>query len=507
MMLKRPQTITDTLIVLLLMGMLVSACQPLPQSAVNAQPLAQEQVPPNESLSTEDALVDIPAVTPLPTRPAYSPGELVDYEAQTGDTLPALASHFNTQEDEIRAANLIIPQDVSTLPPGLPMQIPIYYAPLWGSPYKILPDNLFINGPAQIDFDTSTFVADHPGWLKDYVGFAADANRSGAQIVDVVALNFSVSPRLLLALLEYQAGALSQPQASPDLDGYVLGYQDRNHRGVYLQLVWAANTLNNAYYGWRTGDLNSIDHLDGTIERPDPWQNAATVAVQFYFSRLLGSDDYAQAISSDGFAKTYKGLYGDPWETDQPHIPGSLAQPMLRLPFEVGTTWAFTGGPHTGWGTGPPLAALDFAPPTVVGGCVSTDEWATAVAPGIVARSEPGIVVLDLDGDGDEHTGWVIFHLHVAEGGRAPQGVQLQTGDPIGHPSCEGGSSTGTHIHIARKYNGEWISASGPLAFNLEGWIAHNGAQPYQGSLTRFSRTVTACECSNGESFIQSEAP
>ena len=38
----------------------------------------------------------------------------------------------------------------------------------------------------------------------------------------------------------------------------------------------------------------------------------------------------------------------------------------------------------------------------------------------------------------------------------------------------EGGHVTGTHVHIARKYNGEWIPADG-LAFNLEGWVAHDG--------------------------------
>jgi hypothetical protein len=120
-------------------------------------------------------------------------------------------------------------------------------------------------------------------------------------------------------------------------------------------------------------------------------------------------------------------------------------------------------------------------------------------------RSETGEVTLDLDGDGDERTGWNIFYLHVATQGRAKVGDVLQTGDPVGYPSCEGGTSTGTHVHIARKYNGEWIPADGTLAFNLEGWIAHNGSEPYQGTLTRLSRTVTACECSNQPSFISAE--
>ncbi|MEE9188422.1 MAG: hypothetical protein V3U36_03565, partial [Anaerolineales bacterium] len=109
-----------------------------------------------------------------------------------------------------------------------------------------------------------------------------------------------------------------------------------------------------------------------------------------------------------------------------------------------------------------------------------------------------------LDGDGDERTGWSIFHLHVGTEGRVPVGARLNAGDKIGHPSCEGGTSTGTHIHIARKFNGEWMLAEGSLAFNLEGWIAQNGAEPYLGTLTRFSRIVTACVCSDSASFITS---
>jgi murein DD-endopeptidase MepM/ murein hydrolase activator NlpD len=455
--------------------------------------------------STEAHPVIESVVTPLPTRPAYSPGELVDYVAQSGDTLPALASHFNTTIAELREANPIIPEDVTTLPPGMPMKIPIYYAPLWGTSYQILPDSHFINGPAQKEFDAQAFLDDKPGWLKSYVEYASGDNRSGAEIINLVANNFSVSPRLLLALLEYQLGGVSQPIPPENLDQYVLGNIDRRHRGFYLQLVWAANTLNNAYYAWRTGDMPPIIHLDGNLERPDPWQNASTVALQNYFSLLLSPEEYTKAVGADGLAATYNSLFGDPWENEQPHIPGSLSQPELVLPFEPGEAWALTGGPHTGWGTGPPFAAIDFAPPSVVGGCVPSNEWVTAVAQGVVVRSEPGIVVLDLDGDGDDRTGWTIFHLHVATEGRAPIGTVVEIGDKIGHPSCEGGTSTGTHIHIARKFNGEWMIAEGPLAFNLEGWIAQNGDQPYLGTLTRFSQTVTACLCTDSDSFITSE--
>jgi LasA protease len=439
--------------------------------------------------------------TPFPTRPNYAPGEKVEYTAQSGDTLPALAARFNTSVDEILEANSIIPTDATTLPPGLPMEIPIYYLPLWGSPFEILPDHAFVNGPTLQGFDTSTFVRGQPGWLKDYVEYAGGATRSGAQIVELVAANFSISPRLLLALLEYQAGALSNPD-SPS-SAYPLGHVSLLHQGLYLQLVWAANTLNNGYYGWRTGRLTSFDLPDRRLTRPDPWLNAASVGLQYYFSRKLVSPAYDAAIGAEGLVRTYTDLFGDPWEDPSVLISGSLRQPYLRLPFPAGRIWTYTGGPHSGWGDGEPLAAIDFAPPAAIGGCVIASEQATAVADGLVVRSESGILVLDLDGDGDERTGWTIFYLHIASEGRVPVGTRLKAGDPVGFPSCEGGRSTGTHIHIARKYNGEWIPADGPLAFTLEGWVARNGPRPYLGTLVRENRVITACECSDAASQVR----
>jgi LasA protease len=453
---------------------------------------------------TENLIISQPNVTttPLPVRKQYAPGELVDYIAQTGDTLYGISRHFNTTVDEILSANSFIPADATTMPPGMPMKIPIYYQPFWGTQYQIIPDSLFINGPAQVDFNTSEFVAKQPGWLNGYKEYAFDGNRSGAEIIDYVAKNFSVSPQLLLTLLEYQAGALSQPVLPDEAREYPLGYQDWLHKGLYLQLVWAANLLNNGYYSWRNGNLVEFDHLDGRQERPDPWQNAASVAIQYYFSRLIDNDQYARAVAPDGFAFSYAKYFGDPWQFVQPHIPGSLVQPTFALPFLPDLTWAYTGGPHTGFGVGEPLAAIDFAPGALTSGCTTTDEWVTAVAPGVISRSEPGAVVLDVDGDGDERTGWVVFYFHIETKDRVPVGSVLQTGDQIGHPSCEGGRTTGTHVHIARKYNGEWILADWVVPFELEGWVAHNGAVEYEGTLTKKGKTIIACTCADATSQI-----
>lgn len=495
---KRLSISRTNLFHLLLALLLASGCMPaLPDSE-----------PPVEYDPTPVVEETLPMPTPLPTRPLYQPGELVDYVAQTGDTLDSLASRFNTTVREIRAANPIIPDSATTMPPGFPMKIPIYYQVLWGTPYQIIPDSLFVNGPAQIGFDSAAFVDQQPGWLKYHVEYAGGRNRRGGEIIDFVAQNYSISPRLLLALVEYQTGALTDPNPPGEGNPFRLGPVTYRTNGVYRQLTWAADRLNHYYYLARAGKLLSFELLDGRLERPDPWQNAATVALQHYFARLLRGDDYQRAISGAGLANTYTSLFGDPWANVEPHIPGSLEQPALRFPFEPNLDWAFTGGPHNPWGEEPgPLAALDFAPPSVAGGCTETDQWATAVADGVIARVDTATAILDLDGDGDERTGWNIFYLHLESATIPRAGTVLKAGDRIGKPSCEGGRSTGTHVHIARKYNGEWILAEGALAFNLEGWVAHNGASPYLGTLTRNGRTVVSCVCSDHTSWVRSSSP
>jgi murein DD-endopeptidase MepM/ murein hydrolase activator NlpD len=115
---------------------------------------------------------------------------------------------------------------------------------------------------------------------------------------------------------------------------------------------------------------------------------------------------------------------------------------------------------------------------------------------------------LDLDGDGDSRTGWDVFYLHLSDSSIVPTGTIVKTGDPIGVPSCEGGKATGTHVHIARKYNGEWMPAGdGLLAFNLEGWVAADGQEPYQGILFRYGKQILASTGSGHESQIQASIP
>jgi len=145
---------------------------------------------------------------------------------------------------------------------------------------------------------------------------------------------------------------------------------------------------------------------------------------------------------------------------------------------------------------------LDFAPAMDAPGCGVTDAWVVAPASGLIVRSETGFVVLDLDGDGFEQTGWVVLFQHIATKDRIKAGIWVTAGEHIGHPSCEGGLATGTHVHIARKYNGEWVAAGDPLPFILSGWTAHAGTQTRVGTLTKGNVTLTASDVGIHESQI-----
>lgn len=272
-----------------------------------------------------------------------------------------------------------------------------------------------------------------------------------------------------------------------------MGYYDNNRAGLYRQLAWAASRLNYGYYTWRVDALASVTLPDGGVVPLAATINAGTAGVQFLMGMLYNRDGWDVAVGAGGIYATYRAFFGFPYDLAvEPLLPEGLSQPTMQLPFEAGPSWSFTGGPHAGWGSGSAWAALDFAPPGDGQGCVTSDAWVTAVADGLIVRAANGAVVLDLDGDGLEQTGWTVLYMHIETRDRVAAGTWVKAGDRIGHPSCEGGISSGTHFHMARRYNGEWIPADGDLPFNLDGWVSQGTGVEYNGSLIRNGQIVEA---------------
>ena len=435
--------------------------------------------------------------TPNPT-PVVRPDAtaLESYIVQPGETLSLIAAVFGCTIDEIVAANGL--PNADSIAAGQALYIPI--AATETSPaVKLVPDSDVVYGPAYIHFDLAGFVEQQGGYLAEYSEEIEGRWLTGTEIVQLVSQRFSVGPRVLLALLELRSGWVTQPQPTDKtLLYYPLGHVQEYYDGLFQQLSWAAVRLNQGYYGWKRGDHTTMRLAAGSRVAVAPELNPGTAGVQNCLAELSTTWSEWKALTGpDGFPATYVRLFGNPFAyTVDPLVPLDLAQPELRLPWEFGHTWYFTGGPHGGWGDGSGRAALDFVPPEQSLGCTPSSEWVTAAASGLVLRSDNGEVVLDLDGDGFEQSGWVLLYMHVYAEGRVDVGTYLQRGQHIGHPSCEGGVADATHVHFARRYNGEWIPAgSGPLPMVLSGWTAHEATMPYDGTLIRGDEVRTACEC------------
>ena len=443
-----------------------------------------------------------PTPTPDPIRPpppVRTDSEM--YVVQPGDNLGGIASRYGVSPALVAQANGLVYPD--WLPVWASLTIPPPSLRPTGPAFKILPDSGMVYGPPAVYFNVESDLAQFDGYLAYYQEEVDGELLSGAAIVQRVAEQYSVSPRLLLALLEHQSGWLTNRAPAETQRAYPLGYLNDPTPGLYSQLSWAANLLNSGYYRWRAGWAGPIPLLDGSSVPAGPGINAATVAVQVFFAALLPYAEWERTVGPEGFTQTYAVLFGDPFALElDPLIPTDLTQPKLQLPFEVGKVWSYTGGPHSAWGSGSGWAALDFAPPGNALGCVFSDEWVTAAADGLVLRSREGEVLLDLDQDGYEQTGWVLLYMHIESRDRVTVGSQVTAGARIGHPSCEGGVSDGTHVHLARKYNGEWIPADRDLPLELDGWVSAGTGLEYDGTLERAGVTLEACSCRNDENQV-----
>jgi LysM repeat protein len=439
-------------------------------------------------------LPDQPLVTPTPDRHRELPTprlEADQYVVQAGDTIGGIAAKFGVSVDALISANGLT--DANVLYVGYTLTIPAPEPGPVGPSFKLIPDSELVYGPASVNFDIGGFIQSHGGYLASYSEVVNEEILPASEIIRLVSQNYSVNPRLLLALLEYQSGWVTNP--SPLNIDYPMGLADTYHQGLYLQLTWTADTLNRGYYLWRVNAASTWVLTDGSVVPIDSTINAGTAAVQNFFSKLDDRTTWEKNVSPEGFFLTYFVYFGNPFNLAvEPLIPSSLSQPRLDLPFQEGESWSFTGGPHGGWDNGSAWAALDFAPPREEPGCYPNVSWVTAVADGRILRAKNGAVIQDLDNDGFEQTGWVILYMHIETNERVLPDTYLFTGDFVGHPSCEGGISTGTHLHIARKYNGEWIPADGSIPFNLGGWISSGNGILYDGFLTRGNQVVEAWE-------------
>lgn len=448
-------------------------------------------LPQNLPTPTQLAPTANPENTPWPAMNGF-----VFYSTEQGDTLPAIAERFDVPQESIVSETSLSGAGGGFLPVGSQLQIPNVLDDLLPYTSLILPDSEVIYGPSVGEFDAAAYAYAADGFLATYSELVKGELLLGPDIVQWVALETSTNPRLLLAFLEYQSGWVTGHPVNAANDRYPIGFGAVADYGLYKELMISARLLAQGFYGWRDGSQVDLDFYGGGTGRLSPYLNSGSAALLRLFAALYPREVVEpHLIDPAAFLSFYEGMFGDYWgraAAVEPYLLTTTYQPDLALPFAPLEAWSLTGGPHITWQTGTPLGAIDFAPITGEAACAVSIRWVTASAPGRVARSARGVVALDLDGDGDEGTGWVLIYMHIAEKDRVEAGLDIELDDRIGHPSCEGGQSSGTHVHLARKFNGEWMGVGEPMPFTLSGWHVVAGERRYEGYLQKGDSIVTS---------------
>ncbi len=456
-----------------------STLPPSPQKTVFVPPIVQSV----ESLGT-----------PTPNAARIMPtirAEIVDYIVQPNDSLSLIARSYGIDLTALMSANQII--DPNYLEVGQQLTIPTADPSMEPSNFKIIPDSELVYSASAADFDVGSFLSHFSGYLST-LAYADD-------VVLQVAEDYSINPRILLTTFEYQTSWLTS--SNQNLDASQPAPTDAWKTNVFQVLSAIADTLNRGFYQWQSNQIAYFILKDGSYIPASSVINGGTAAIQYWASTLYDKSQWLNVVSENGIITLYQQYFGNPFQYSiDPLIPEDLVSPEFIFPFERDVAWSFTGGPHPSWGDGSAWGALDFAPPGSPMGCVVSGDWVTAIADGLIVRNEFGEVLQDLDGDGLEQTGWEILYMHISSWQQVQAGTYVKAGEPIGHASCEGGISSGSHLHIARKYNGVWIPADGSLPFVLDGYRAESSGLAYDGFLVKNGASIEAWGVYRPESLV-----
>jgi len=296
----------------------------------------------------------------------------------------------------------------------------------------------------------------------------------------------SISPKVLIALMEQQSGVVSRKRIKADAMLRPFGKLSKSN-GFNEQTRDVANALRQALYEQQ--DPASAPKGRVPLSRANPLQALYVQAGESHASAGLRGDAEFQLVYGRLFNEPRKaarpsGRFGVQANTDVQAMAGP-SNGFLQFPFPLYRTW-HVGGAHTNTGSGSwPMSSLDM----YAGGgwgSYQSNYWVVASAAGYFKRHSSCFAEVVHSG------GWSTTYYHMMNlqyGTGAYIYGNYRVGNPANYYSqavCNGGHSTGPHLHWSLKYNGSHYHLNG---VSLSGyWITALGSS-YDTNCSRFYLT------------------
>lgn len=328
---------------------------------------------------------------------------------------------------------------------------------------------LFLYGRDAEAFDLAGYLAVHAPLLRDKQELIA--HWSGY---------YSINPKVVLALMEIKSGLMSAPSQEKLQAPFA---QLSTATGFAGQLRDVLQQLSQRFYGFEAyqrrhakdiGDLNGASAaLLGLLQDA----NSEPVVLK-------------KAPSLQAFIQHFAQLFSTPPEqlrnvesSREIALVANALPPtnMLQLPWYQGYSWK-SNGAHSHTGSGSPYSSIDVSYDWPGWGA-STYSVAAAHGGRVSVLSRCQVRVTNANG-------WATNYYHM-DNIRVTNGESITANTKLGSYAgnrnaalCEGGSSTGPHLHFSLLYNGRYVSLQG---VNLGAMRISVGAYNYDDQCNRFN--------------------
>jgi hypothetical protein len=138
-----------------------------------------------------------------------------------------------------------------------------------------------VDSPTAADFDTAPSVASASGYPNTCRESSPGVTElSSAAIVQRVAEENLVKPRLLLARLESRAGCVYDSPTDTDAERFPTDFRIPDRIGLYQELSGTATGLSRGYHGGHLGTMVETRVDDGGTIRRNPILNVGSLAAR-----------------------------------------------------------------------------------------------------------------------------------------------------------------------------------------------------------------------------------